>query len=110
MRRNQLIAKQVINPEYEYGKKFANKILFKSIFLDNNADELELFVIPSQPFMIGKTLIELQLPDKYNVIVAAVMKDGKYTRPIPNEKLQNNDRLLITGTNEDIERMMKENH
>ena len=28
-------AKCIINPEYEYGKKFANKIIFKSLFLDN---------------------------------------------------------------------------
>ena len=57
-------AKRIINPEYEYGKKFANKIMFKSIFHENNSDELELFEIPVQKFMIGKTLKDLQLPDK----------------------------------------------
>ena len=102
-------AKRIINPEYEYGKKFANKIIFKSIFLDNNADELELFEIPVQSFMIDKNLRELQLPDKYNVIVAGIMKDNKYTRPVPDEKFQPNSRLLVTGTNEDIEKMIKEN-
>ena len=103
-------AKRIINPEYEYGKKFANKIIFKSIFLDNNADELELFEIPVQSFMIDKNLRELQLPDKYNVIVAGIMKDNKYTRPVPDEKFQPNSRLLVTGTNEDIEKMIKENN
>lgn len=102
-------AKRIINPEYEYGKKFANKIIFKSIFLDNNADELELFEISVQPFMIDKSLRELQLPDKYNVIVAGIMKDNKYTRPVPDDKFRPNDRLLVTGTNEDIEKMIKEN-
>ena len=103
-------AKCIINPEYEYGKKFANKILFKSLFLDNNTDEFELFEIPVQPFMIDKNLKELQLPDKYNVIVAGVMKDNKYSRPIPDEKFKPDDRILVTGTNEDIEKMMKENN
>ena len=103
-------AKRIINPEYEYGKKFAHRIIFKSLFLDNNAGELELFEIPVQPFMIGKNLKELQLPDKYNVIVAGVMKDNKYSRPIPDEKFKPEDRLLVTGTNEDIEKMMKENN
>lgn len=103
-------AKCIINPEYEYGKKFANKILFKSIFLENNSDALELFEIPVQPFMLGKTLIELQLPDKYNLIVAGIMKNDKLTRPIPNNKIEHGDRLLITGKNDDIERMMKENN
>ena len=103
-------AKLIINPEYEYGKKFAHKILFKSIFLDNNTDELELFEIPVQPFMIGKSLKDLQLPDNYNVIVAGIMKDNKYTKPIPDEIFEPDCRLLITGTNEDIEKMIKENN
>ena len=103
-------AKCIINPEYEYGKKFANKIIFKSIFLENNTDEFELFDIPVQPFMVGKNLIELQLPDKYNVIVAGILKDDKYSRPLPDEKFKPEDRLLITGNNEDIEKMMKENN
>ena len=102
-------AKCIINPEYEYGKKFAHKIIFKSLFLDSNAEGLELFEIPVQPFMIDKNLKELQLPDKYNVIVAGIMKDNKYSRPIPDEKFKPEDRLLVTGTNEDIEKMMKEN-
>ncbi len=102
-------AKCIINPEYEYGKKFANKIIFKSIFLENYTDEFELFDIQVQPFMIGKNLIDLQLPDKYNVIVAGILKDNKYTRPLPDEKFKAGDRLLITGNNEDIEKMMKEN-
>ena len=103
-------AKYIINPEYEYGKKFANKILFKSIFLDNNAEEPELIEIPVPPFMIGKNLSELHLPDKYNVIVAGIMKDNKFARPIPFEKFQANDILLVIGNSEDVEKMAKENN
>ena len=102
-------AKCIINPEYEYGKKFAHKILFKSLFMDNNAEELEMFEIPVQSFMVNKSLKELQLPDKYNVIIAGIMKDNKYVRPIPDETFRPEDRLLVTGTNEDIEKMIKEN-
>ncbi len=102
-------AKCIINPEYEYGKKFAHKILFKSLFLDNSAEELEMFEIPVQSFMVNKSLKELQLPDKYNVIIAGIMKDNKYVRPIPDEVFRHEDRLLVTGTNEDIEKMIKEN-
>ncbi len=102
-------AKQVINPELEYGKKFANKILFKNIFFDNTSDELDLLEIPIQPFMIGKTLVELQLPDKFRVIVAGVIKENKLTRPMPQEKLQEGYRLLVTGNSDDIEKMTEEN-
>ncbi len=102
-------AKQVINPELEYGKKFANKILFKNIFFDNTSDELDLLEIPVQPFMINKTLVELQLPDRFKVIVTGVIKDNKLTRPMPQEKLQEGDRLLVTGNSDDIEKMIEEN-
>ncbi len=102
-------AKRVINPEHEYGKRFANRILFKNIFSDNTSDELDLLEVPAQPFMIDKTLVELKLPDRYKIIVAGVIKDNKLTRPMPKEKLQEGDRLLLTGSCDDIERMIEEN-
>ena len=102
-------AKQVINPELEYGKRFANKILFKNIFFDNTSDELDLLEIPVQSFMKDKTLVELELPDRYKIIVAGIIKDNKLLRPMPKEKLQEGDRLLVTGNCEDIEKMIEEN-
>lgn len=103
-------ARCIINPEYEYGKKFANKIFFKSLFLENSNEEIELFDIPIQPFMIGKTLKELQLSDKYSLVVTGIIRDNKYTKPTAAKKIQQNDRLLVTGTNDDVEKMMKENN
>ncbi len=102
-------AKQVINPELEYGKRFANRILFKNIFFDNTSDELDLLEIPVQPFMIDKNLVELKLPDRYKIIVAGVIKDNQLMRPMPKEALKEGDRLLVTGNCEDIERMIEEN-
>ena len=102
-------AKKVINPELEYGKRLANRILFKNIFSDNTSDELDLLEVPVQPFMIDKTLIELKLPDRYKVIVAGVIKDNKLSRPKPQDKLQEGDRLLLTGSSDDIEKLLEEN-
>lgn len=101
-------AKRIINPELEYGKKFANKILFKSMFFEDASDEIELLEIPVQPFMVGKNLSELQLSDKCKVVVAGIIRDNKLMRPIPQEELQNNDRLLVTGSSNDIEKMIEE--
>ncbi len=103
-------AKYIINPEYEYGKKFANKILFKSIFHNDDIEEPEMFEIAVQPFMLGKNLKELQLPDKYNITVAGVMKGNKFTRPMPLEVFEANDRLFVIGNSEDVEKMVKENN
>lgn len=101
-------AKQVINPELEYGKKFANKILFKSMFFEDASGEIELLEIPIQPFMVGKTLTDLQLPDKFKIVISGIIRDNKLNIPTPNEKLQEDDRLLITGNSEDVEKMIEE--
>ena len=42
------------------------------------------------------------------VIVAGVIKENKLTRPIPQEKLQDGYRLLVTGNSDDIEKMIEE--
>ena len=85
-------AKKVINPEYEYGKKFANKILMKSMFFDNDSDEFNILEIPVKSFAIDEHLIELQLPENFKVV-----------------HQDNTDKLYITGNKEDIEKMLEEN-
>ncbi len=102
-------AKCVINPDEEYGKKFAYKIMFQNVITDGTSDDIQLLEIKVQPFMVGKNLIELALPNKYGIIVAAVRKGNKLTRPFPNEKLNQEDNLLLVCTDESIEKMLKEN-
>ena len=84
-------AKRVINPEYEYGKKFANKILMKSIFVENTSNELDLLEIPVQSYMFDNDLIELKLPDNLKIILK-----------------ENDNRILISGSKEDIKKMLEE--
>ncbi len=103
-------AKTVINPDEEYGKKFAYKIMFQNVMTDVSSDDIQLLEINVQPFMIGKNLIELALPNRYGIIVAAVRKGNKLSRPFPTEKLNENDKLLLVCTDEAIEKMLKENN
>ena len=102
-------AKSVINPDEEYGKKYAYKIMFQNVITDESSDDIQLLEINVQPFMIGKNLIELALPNKYGIIVAAVKKGEKLTRPFPTEKLTEDNKLLLVCTDESIEKMLKEN-
>ena len=83
-------AKLVINPEYEYGKKFANKILLKSMFYENT--ELNLLEIPVQSYTFDKNQIEIKLPNNLKV-----------------SSNESENRILITGNKEDIEKMIEEN-
>ena len=102
-------AKNVINPDAEYGKKFAYKILFQNIINDETSENIQLLEINVQPFMEGKNLTELALPNKYGIIVAAIKKGNKLTRPFPNEILDTKDKLLLVCTEDAIAKMIEEN-
>ena len=102
-------AKSVINPDAEYGRKFAYKILFQNIINDETSENIQLLEINVQPFMEGKTLIELALPNKYGIIVAAIKKGNKLTRPFPNEVLNTKDKLLLVCTEDAIAKLIEEN-
>ena len=102
-------AKNVINPDAEYGRKFAYRILFQNIINDETSENIQLLEINVLPFMAGKNLIELALPNKYGIIVAAIKRDDKLTRPFPNEILEEKDKLLLVCTEDAIAKMIEEN-
>lgn len=102
-------AKNVINPDAEYGKKFAYKILFSNVINDEASEDIQLLEINVLPFMTGKNLIELALPNKYGIIVAAIKRGNKLTRPFPDEILNEKDKLLLVCTEDAIVKMIEEN-
>lgn len=103
-------AHQVINPEDEFGRRFAHRVLYKNIINDANfGNDLHLTEIRVQPSMVGKNLVELSLPKKYGIIVAAIRK-GNNTRilqPVPTEKLSEDDNLIIVSSEDAISKFMK---
>jgi len=102
-------ADNVFNPDDEYGKKFAYKILLQNIVSDDMSDDIQSLEINVQPFMVGKNLVELALPNKYGIIVAAIKRDNRITRPFPNERLKETDKLLLICNEEAIEKMLGDN-
>ena len=85
-------ATHIINPEYEYGKKFANKILLRSMFFDSITEGLKLFEIPVQSYTFDKEQIELKLTDNLKVITS-----------------EEDNKIYLKGSKEDIEKMLEEN-
>lgn len=102
-------AHTVINPDDEYGKRFAYKLLLQNVISTDISDDIQSLEINVQPFMVGKNLIELALPNKYGIIVAAIKRDNKITRPFPNEKLKETDKLLLICNEEALEKMLGDN-
>lgn len=95
----------VVNPEFEFGKKFANRLLYKNVIVDAPmSNELQLTEIEVQKPMIGKSLIELELPKRYKVLVAGIRKRDSETinQPIPSQALSEDDNLILVSSEASI--------
>ena len=103
-------AHQIINPEQEFGQRFANRLLYRHIIAQTPiGDDLHLTEIHVQPAMVGKNLIELALPKRFGVIVAAIRRGepGRLMQPSPSEPLQTGDDLIIVSTEAVIPKLME---
>jgi len=103
-------AHQIVNPEQEFGKRFANRLIYRQLVADMPlGDGLHLSEITVKDKMIGKTLIELALPKKYGIMVVAVRRGTPSTvfQPTPDEPLKENDNLVLVSKEEAIKRLME---
>lgn len=102
-------AHEVIIPEQDYGRRFATHLLYRNMIVDNSgSNELNLTEIRLPENMVGKNLVELALPKKYGIIVAALRRGDKLMRPDPEQKLQKNDMLLIVSDEQAIAKLSEE--
>jgi trk system potassium uptake protein TrkA len=104
-------AHQVVNPEQEFGKRFANRLLYRNVIADTNlGEDLHLTEICIQPSMIGKSLIDLALPKRFGVMVVGIRRGSlaKILPPSPGEPLQPDDNLIIVSNESAIPRLIKE--
>ncbi len=106
----QVGAHMVINPEQEFGKRFANRILYRDVVAENNfAGDFQLTEIFIQPSMVGKTLVQLELPKRFGILVAAIRRGTppQILQPSPHEPLQENDQLLVVSREDAIEKLAR---
>lgn len=104
-------AHEVVNPEHEFGKRFASRLLYRHVVADMPfGDDLHLTEMRILPAMIGKTLMELALPKRFGVIVVAIRQGsgGKIVQPSPNDPLQAEDNLFILANEKAIPQLSKE--
>ena len=103
-------AHQVINPEQEFGKRFANRLLYRDVIVDTNlGEDLHLTEIRIQPAMVGKNLIELALPKRFGVMVVGIRRGDltKILQPSPSDPLQADDNLIIVSSESAIPNLTK---
>jgi len=103
-------ANQIINPEEEFGKRFANRLLYRNHIADTHiGEDLQLTEILVQSWMVGKNLIELSLPKQYSVMVVGIRKAGKQklVPPSPQIPLEATDTIVIASNESAIQKLLK---
>ncbi len=103
-------AAKVVNPEHEYGDRFANQVLYEGIRgeMPLGAGVLITEVTTPEAF-VGRALHELQLPKRFGVTVMAVRRSGEgaVVLPTPDTALQAGDVMVVVAKEGAVAQMME---
>ncbi len=100
----------VVNPEEEYGRRFANRLINRHVISDMPlGEDLHLTELTVPPAMIGKTLVDLSLPKRFGIMVVAIRRGApsKVLQPSPHDPLEANDRLIIVSSEAAVHKLTK---
>ena len=104
-------AHQVVNPEEEFGRRFANRLAYQHVVTDMPlSEDLHLTELNIPPSFVGRTLLDLGLPKRFGVVVVAVRrgKPSRIIQPTPDDPLQAEDSLVVVSNEAAIPRLVKE--
>ena len=96
-------AHEVINPERAFGERLATRLAFAGVLEEAPlGEDLAITEIRAPASMVGRTLLDLRLPRRFNVSVVAVRRqqDGRgklLVPPRPEEPLQAEDILVVVA-------------
>lgn len=103
-------ADHVVNPESEFGSRFANQILHASIQGELPLGEGVLISEVKAPeAFVGKALSELSLPKRYGITVVAVRRgaSGTVLMPSPGLTLDKDDVVVVVAKDEAVTKMIE---
>jgi len=103
-------AHQVVNPEREYGERFANRIVHQEIQGEMRLGEGVLVTEVQAPeSFLRQTLGELQLPKRFGVTVVAVRESGTRAIVLPDADttVSDGDVLVVVARDGAVARMME---
>jgi trk system potassium uptake protein TrkA len=103
-------ANHVVNPEREFGDRFANQILHEEIRGEMSLGEGVLITEVTVPgAFVGKTLGELRLPKRFGVTVVAIRKGatGAVVMPSPDSTLEPQDVIVVVAKERAVAQMME---
>jgi trk system potassium uptake protein TrkA len=103
-------ANQVVNPEREFGDRFANQILHESIRGEMPLGAGVLITEVSVPdAFVGRTLGALRLPTRFGVTVVAIRRGGSgaIIMPAPDSMLEPEDVIVVVAKEQAVSQMME---
>lgn len=95
-------AHEVVNPERAFGERLATRLVHTGIVEEIPlGSDLVVSEIKPMPAMIGRTLMELELPKRFGIMVLGVRTviDGQeeVKLPDPAQRIESNDILLVVA-------------
>ena len=90
----------MVNPEQQFGERFASQILHESILGELPLGE-DLLITEFQPpaAFVGHTLADLQLPRRFGITAVAIRRARRsvVVLPNPHEPLEADDVLVVVA-------------
>jgi trk system potassium uptake protein TrkA len=97
---------EVLRPETEMGRRLAKRIIRDTIIeifeLTSDYSYAEVTLPPS---FVGKTIMDLNVRQSYNVNIVAVRRGEEIIIPDPLQPFEEKDQLLLVGTNAAISKL-----
>ncbi len=101
-------ADEVIYAERETAERFAIRFSSERIFdYFKLSDEYAIFEVSVPESWVGKTIIEKNVRQKYNINVLAIKLGASFNGPTPDYRFTGDEKILVMGTKESIKKMMK---
>ena len=98
-------ADEIIQPEQQSGKRLASKIVSDNVldYIDLNESH-SFIVVNATAKIIDSTIINLDVRNKFKINVVAVRRNGDILIPDADTVIEENDQLLLIGSNTDLEK------
>ncbi|MCA9513782.1 MAG: TrkA family potassium uptake protein [Myxococcales bacterium] len=103
-------AHHVVNPEREYGERFASQLMHESIIGELPlGEDLLITELRVPPSFVGHTVLSLQLPRRYGVTVVAIRRasGGKVLTQEAGERLQEGDVLVVVSRQGAVDQLVE---
>ena len=100
-----------VNPDFQAAKEISRLIRYpgflkRETFAKSNTEIVELKVKSDSP-VNGLSLFNINQTLKCQVLVCAVLRDGKALIPSGDFVLRENDRVFVTGSNENLNTLLR---